>query len=62
MLSIRYAAPLLVFLGAIPVAIYLGVSTYLALSFACIVLIAATLYISFSPSEAATAHTNADAR
>jgi hypothetical protein len=53
MLSFRYLAVALVFLGAIPVAIYLGGSTYLALSLGCILLIAASLYLAFGPSEVA---------
>lgn len=61
MLSFRYLAPALVFLGVIPVFIYVGPTTYLALSFMCIVLIAATLYISFGPAEGGH-ETHADAR
>lgn len=56
MRSLRTIAVALVLLGVIPVAIYVGPSVYFALSFTCIVLIAATLYISFGPSEAAEDH------
>lgn len=51
MLSLRYLAVALVFLAVIPVGIYLGATTYLALSLTCIALIAATLYLSFGPSS-----------
>lgn len=61
MLSLRYVAAALVFLAVIPLALHVGVSTYFALSFTCLVLISATLYLALGPSDGAHQPT-ADAR
>lgn len=62
MRPLRLIAAALVLLGLVPVYIYFGGPvTYLALSFACVILIAATLYLAFGPASGDHAHAS-DAR
>lgn len=62
MLPFRYVATAFVLLGLIPVFLYFGgPATYLGLSFGCVLLIAATMYIMFSPAEGGH-EAHADAR
>ena len=53
MLTPRVLATLLALLGLVPVYAYFGGPvTYFTLSLGCVVLIAASLYLSFGPAEA----------